>query len=55
MPINDIFGTILFGGTAQTSWVGMVALVVPPPAGLTFGAVFAAVILVSVPGQEIDF
>ena len=50
--ISNIIVTILFGDTAQTGGVGLVAVVIPPPTGLSLGAVEAAVcILVPVPGQ----
>ena len=51
--ITNIFGIILlFGGTAQTGGVGIVAAIVPEPASLILGAVPpAGSILVPVPGQ----
>ena len=51
--IINIFGrTTLFGGTAQTGGVGISAVLIPPPTGLSLGAVdVAGSILVPVPGQ----
>ena len=49
---SNIFATILFGGTAQTGGVGIVAGIIPPPTGVELGAVPpAASIFVPVPGQ----
>ena len=52
MLISNIFAIILFGGTAQTGGVGIVAVLIPEPTGEELGAVpVAASILVPVPGQ----
>ena len=52
MLISNIFGTILFDGTAQTGGVGIVAVPIPEPTRELLGAVEAAgFILVPVPGQ----
>ena len=53
--ISNIFGrrrTTLFGGTAQTGGVGIVAAIIPPSTGVDLSTVPAApCILVPVPGQ----
>ena len=51
MIINNIIETILFGGTAQTGGVALVASPIPPPTSEKLSAVAAASILVPVPGQ----